>query len=301
MKNNIIAEIESLRKEKNAIILAHNYQPADIQNIADYAGDSFELARYAKNTDAEIIVFCGVYFMAESAYILSPEKTVLLPDIHAGCGLADMVDESSLQEFKKKHSAPVVTYINSPAAAKAVSDFACTSANCLRIVEKIDSDTVIVGPDKNLAGFIQKNTRKTIIAWPGYCYVHNDLSKKDVQAVKQSYPHAPVLAHPECTGEVLEISDHVFSTSGMIEFARNYSGTELIICTEKGILTPLKKANERINYIFPGQGLICSSMKLITLKKLRDSLKYDRYRVTVPEDIRKKALISLERMLEYGK
>ncbi len=301
MIREISKEIEILKKEKNAIILAHNYQPSDIQEIADFTGDSFELAKIAKNTKADTIVFCGVSFMAESAFILNPDKTVLLPDTDAGCGLADMIDAESLKDFKEKHHAPAVTYINSSARTKAVSDITCTSSNCLKIIEKADNDTVIVSPDKNLAYYIQKNTRKKIIPWPGHCYVHNTLTQNAVLKEKEQHPDALILAHPECRKEVQDISDHIFSTSQMINFAKAYRGKELIICTERGILHPLKKINSHISYIFPDQGLLCYEMKLISLQKVRDALKYNQFIISVPEDIRKKAMRSLERMLEYGK
>ncbi len=291
-------KIKQLTKEKNAIILAHNYQPPEIQDIADLCGDSLELSIKASKTSAEIIVFCGVHFMAETAYILCPDKTVLLPAPDAGCPMADMVNPETLVQKKQVlGNIPVITYVNSSAAVKAVSDICCTSANVIKIVNNIDADEILMTPDKNLAQYAAANTNKKIHLWDGHCPFHNTLTAQDVQNAKQDHPKALFIAHPECPPEVLALADSIQSTSGMIKFAGNSTHSSFILGTEIGLLYPISNACPDKTFYAASEKMYCPDMKKITLEKIADSLENLTGQVTVPEDIRQKALGAVQKMV----
>lgn len=291
-------KIRQLAKEKNAIILAHNYQPPEIQDIADLCGDSLELSIKAAKTDAQIIVFCGVHFMAETAYILCPDKTILLPAPDAGCPMADMVDPKALVQKKRElGNIPVITYVNSSAAVKAVSDICCTSANVIKIVNNMNAEEVLMTPDKNLAQYAAANTSKKIHLWDGYCPFHNTLTAQDVNKARKDHPEALFIAHPECPPEVLALADSIQSTSGMIQFAGESKHTSFILGTENGLLYPISKAHPDKTFYAASEKMLCPDMKKITLENLADSLENLTGQVTVPEDIRKKALGAVEKMI----
>jgi quinolinate synthase len=300
-KEELIEKIKELKKEREAIILAHNYQIPDVQDIADFVGDSFGLSQKAAETDAEVIVFCGVKFMAESAKILSPEKIVLLPEKLAGCPMANMADVDSLKEMKKKYpEATVVTYVNSTAAVKAESDICCTSSNALKIVERVANDQIIFVPDKNLGRYVAERTSKEVIVWDGYCATHYRVRTEEVLKVKKAHPDAPILVHPECSEGVVKLADFVGSTAEILAFARNSKSDTLIIGTEEGILHRLKKDNPEKKFFILSPQLICPNMKKTNLEKVYHSLKNLETIIEVPEDIRKKAFQALNRMLELG-
>ena len=292
-------KIRQLAKEKNAIILAHNYQPPEIQDIADLCGDSLELSIKASKTQADIIVFCGVHFMAETAYILSPEKTVLLPGGDAGCPMADMVEPAALTKRKEDlGNIPVITYVNSSAAVKAVSDICCTSANVIKIANSIDGDEILMTPDKNLAQYAAANTSKKIYLWDGYCPFHNLLTVQDVNKAKKNYPGACFIAHPECPPEILEIADSIQSTSGMIKFAGQSDHDSFIIGTETGLLYPISKAYPDKKFYPASKKMYCTDMKKINLDNLYNSLANLTGQIKVPEDIRKNALGAVQKMID---
>lgn len=291
--------IQRLAREKNAVILAHNYVPEEIQEVADLCGDSLELSIRAAKTDAEIIVFCGVRFMAETAAILSPEKTVLLPAEDAGCPMADMITPESLKQKKKElPGVPVVTYVNSTAAVKALSDICCTSANALRVVESLREKEVLMAPDKNLARYVAANCAKTIHFWDGCCPYHDLLTADAVKRARDEHPEAFLIAHPECPPEILLLADAVSSTSGMIRIAKETSAKEFIIATETGLLPVLEKACPDKKFYPASKDLFCPDMKKITLETLLRSLEKEEHKVTVPEAIRIPALAAVQRMLD---
>jgi quinolinate synthase len=318
-------EILGLKEQRRAIILAHNYQRDEVQEIADFTGDSLELSRTASTRQCEVIVFCGVNFMAESASILSPEKTVLLPEPGANCPMADMIavdaprrlwktfpgyeeqpalvfpKEFTLRDMKARYpGAPVVAYVNTTAAVKAESDVCCTSANVVAVVESLPEDRVICIPDKNLSMWAQKNTRKTIIAWDGFCHVHDRVTAKDVMKARQEHPGALLMAHPECRPEVLELADHVTSTSGMLRFARSSDHREFIVGTEVGLMYRLRKENPgKVFHALRGD-MICPNMKKTTLKSVLRALRETTHVIKVPEGIRVPAKRALDRMLELS-
>lgn len=303
----IIKEIKDLADKKNAIILAHNYQPGEIQDVAHFSGDSLELSRIAagqsKNGpgDHDIIVFCGVHFMAEAAYILSPEKKVLLPVLDAGCPMADMAAPENLQKMKDKHpDAKVVTYINSTAAVKALSDVICTSSNAIDIVQKIDADKIIFVPDKNLGSYVQRFTDKELILWDGYCPTHNMFIKDHLLEMKEKYPHAVLMVHPECSPEIIDIADEVFSTGKMVSFVKNTKAKQILVGTEVGMIHRLKKEAPDIEYILAHEKFICQDMKKIGLKNLLDSLKNEEHSIKVNDEVRIKAQNALDMMLELS-
>ena len=298
-KEEILKEIEELKVRRNAIILAHNYQVGEIQDIADFVGDSLELSRKAAATDAETIVFCGVLFMAETASILSPEKNVLLPDLRAGCPLADMISPEALKMLREDHpQAVVVTYVNSSAEVKAESDICCTSANAVRVVNSLPQEKVIFVPDRNLCHWVGRSTNKELICWEGFCPTHEVLRKEDVLNVKRAHPEAKFVAHPECLEEVLDLADEVTSTSGILNFARETSATELIIGTEIGMLHRLRKENPDKRFYPASEKMVCPNMKYHTLEKVRHSLKEMNYLIKVPEETRVKAYQGIKKMLD---
>jgi len=297
---NLVEEINALKKERNAVILSHFYQRGEVQDIADFVGDSLELSRRAAKTDADVIVFCGVHFMAETAYILSPNKKVLLPEKNAGCPMADMVTKEELIKLKEQHpDAVVVSYVNTSADVKAESDICCTSANAVRVIESIPQDKeIIFVPDKNLGDYVMKKTGRRMIIWQGYCNTHEKLTLEEVKKAKEEHPEALILAHPECRPEVLEMADGIFSTSGMVKFARESKNKEFIICTEMGLLHQLNKQCPDKTFYLPSDKLICPNMKATTLEKVLKSLKTMEPEVKVPEDTRVKAYTALDRMLK---
>jgi quinolinate synthase len=293
------AQIRRLLKERNAVMLAHNYQRDEIQQMADYSGDSLELSRKAAATDADVIVFCGVHFMAETAAILSPQKTVLLPNIEAGCPMADMITVEKLRKKKEElgPDVPVVTYVNSTADVKAESDICCTSANALRVVESLDAGRVLMTPDMNLAKWVQRHTKKKIEFWKGFCPTHHLLKPERVAELKVTYPDAKVAAHPECAPEILDLADHVCSTSGMYAYAKKESAMRFIICTESGILYRLRKENPEKEFILATDDMVCPNMKVTTLDDVLESLAEMKNIITVPEDIRVRAKLAVDKML----
>jgi quinolinate synthase len=290
--------IKELVRERNALLMAHNYQRDEIQEIADITGDSLALSMAAAATDKDVIVFCGVHFMAESAAILAPEKTVLLPREDAGCPMADMVDAEGLRAMKARYpDATVVTYVNSTAAVKAESDICCTSSNAVNVVRSLDAEEVLLVPDRNLARYIAGQVDKICHIWEGYCPTHDRVKVEEIKRAKAEHPDAPFMAHPECAPEILELADHICSTSGMYEFAANSAAQTFIVGTEQGILYRLKKENPEKTFILPSRGLICPNMKLTSLEDVLHCLETMSPRITVPEAIRAKARLTLERML----
>lgn len=296
----LIAQILSLKKQKNAIILSHNYQLGEVQDIADFVGDSLELSQQAAKTAADVIVFCGVHFMAETAYILSPQKTVLLPDLQAGCPLANMITPQALRDAKKEHpNAVVICYVNSSAAVKAESDICCTSANALRLVEKVPPDReILFVPDQYLGGYVASKTGRKMILWPGYCPTHARILARDIVRLRTEYPKAKVLVHPECRTETQAVADAVLSTGGMIRYVRENDATDFIIGTEIGILHRLRKENPAKRFIPVSEQAVCPRMKLITLETILWSLERMEHKITVPESIRLKAKQAVDRMVE---
>jgi quinolinate synthase len=299
MAQNIVERILKLKKGKNAIILSHNYQRGEVQDIADFVGDSLELSQKAAKTNADVIVFCGVHFMAETASILNPDKTVLLPDADAGCPMANMINGNQLRQ--KKQELPgytVVTYINSTAAVKAESDYCCTSANGVKVVNAIKNDKIFFVPDQYLGDFISKKTGKKMELWPGYCPTHVKIMPEDIEKQKKEHPEAKVVVHPECRPDVIALADEALSTSGMIRYAALPDVNELIVGTEIELLHRLKKENPNKQFYPVSNHAICPNMKKITLEKILESLEAMTPVVKVPEEIRVKAKVPVERMLE---
>ena len=292
-------QIRELAKEKNAVILAHNYQVGPVQDLADLTGDSLELSIRASRTDADLVVFCGVHFMAESASILSPHKRVLLPRLDAGCPMADMIDADQLREFKAAHpGALVVTYVNSTAEVKAESDICCTSANAVRVVESLAGDRVLFTPDRNLGRWVQRHTRKEVIVWDGYCPTHDFVTAREIQRTKEKHPGARIVVHPECTPEVIDLADAVRSTSGMIAYVAETDASTIIVGTEVGLIHRLKKERPDVKFVSPSKKMICPNMKKIGLEHVRRSLLApEDFEVKVPEEVRLPAVRALERMI----
>ena len=295
----MIEKIKALAQKRNAIILAHNYQPPEIQAIADLCGDSLELSRKAAQTGAEIIVFCGVHFMAETASILSPDKKVLLPRMDAGCLMADMITADALQaKIAALPPMPVVTYVNSTADVKALSTVCCTSANVVQVVNSLAADEMLLTPDRNLAKYAASKTGKKIHIWEGYCPTHEWLKPEDVEKARAAHPYAVFLAHPECRPEVVQMADVVASTSGMLRYVAQAKEKEFIIGTEMGILHPLQKAApDKICYPASSQ-MVCRNMKKITLEDVLESLEKLSGEVKVPEAIRIPALKAVQAMID---
>jgi len=297
---NILEEINELKKEKKAIILVHNYQRPEIQDIADFLGDSLGLAKQAAETKARIIVFCGVRFMAETAKILSPGKMVLLPKKEAGCQMADMITAEDLRRLKKNHpDAKVVSYVNTNADVKAESDVCCTSANAVKVVKNISAKRIIFTPDKNLAAYCQRFVDKEIIPWNGYCYVHEKIREEEVRLAKEKLPDALLLVHPECNPSVIDLADEVLSTSGMVSFAKKSDKKRFLIGTEEGLIYRLKKENPEKEFYAAGTAKMCRNMKLTTLNDVYLSLKEERYAIELPEGIIKSAQKALMVMMKY--
>ena len=297
---NIVEEITKLKKEKNAIILVHNYQRPEIQNIADFLGDSLGLAEQAAKTKAKVIVFCGVRFMAETAKILSPKKTVIIPRIDAGCPMADMITAEDLRRLKRNYpDAKVVSYVNTNADVKAESDICCTSANAVKVVKNISAKRIIFTPDKNLAAYCQRFVDKEIIPWNGYCYVHEKIREEEVRLAKEKLPDALLLIHPECNPSVIDLADEVLSTSGMVSFAKKSDKKRFLIGTEEGLIYRLKKENPGKEFYTAGTAKMCRNMKLTTLNDVYLSLKEERYAIELPEGIIKSAQKALTAMMKY--
>ena len=302
VQREIVEEIKHLKKQKNAVFLVHNYQHPEVQDLADFIGDSLELSQTAAKTDAEVIVFCGVHFMAETAYLVNPEKTVLLPEVEAGCPMADMITVEKLVARKKEiPGAMVVCYVNSSAAIKAESDICCTSANAVRVVQSLPTDREILFiPDQYLGQWVGQKTGREMHLWPGFCPTHMKILGKKIMEEKKKHPGALALVHPECRDDAKEAADEVLSTGGMIRYVRESSGKEFVIGTETGILHRLKKENPGKNFIPANSKAVCPNMKKITLEKVLRALQEMQYVITVSPSIRDKALSSVNRMLALG-
>jgi len=294
-------KISALKKRRNAVILAHNYQLGEVQDIADFVGDSLDLSQRAAKTDAGVIVFCGVRFMAETASILCPEKVVLLPDVSAGCLLADTITAEQLRAKKKQHpQAVVICYVNSPAEVKAESDVCCTSANAVEVVESLDAREILFVPEQYLGHYVSTRTGKKMILWPGFCPTHVRIKPERIKELKREYPQAKVVVHPECTPEVIALADAVLGTGGMCRYAQRDEVREMIVGTELGILHRLRKENPDKRFIPVSEQAICPDMKLITLEKVLSSLEEMSPEVKVPEEIRLRAKAAVDRMLNIS-
>ncbi|MBM3120399.1 MAG: quinolinate synthase NadA [Chloroflexi bacterium] len=298
----LVEKILGLKEKRNAVILVHNYQLGEVQDIADFVGDSLDLSQRAAKTDASVIVFCGVHFMAETASILCPDKTVLLPDMHAGCPMANMITAPQLRARKKEHpKATVVCYINSSAAVKAESDVCCTSANAVGVIESLAADEILFVPDQYLGHYVSSKTSKKMILWPGFCPTHARILPEHIIKLKHEYPEAKVVVHPECKPGVIALADEVLSTSGMIKFAGREDVRQIIVGTEIGIIYRLRKENPGKHFIPVSEQAVCPNMKLITLEKVLWSLEEMAPVVKVPERIRLKAKKAVDRMLAVGR
>jgi quinolinate synthase len=304
MKNNdaeLVERISALKKERNAVILVHNYQLGEVQDIADFVGDSLELSQNAAKTGADVIVFCGVHFMAETASIICPDKVVLLPDIAAGCPMANMITAESLRAKKKEHpQAVVVCYINSSAEVKAESDICCTSANAVEVVESLNAREILFIPDQYLGHYVSARTGKKMILWPGFCPTHVRIKPERIKELRQEYPQAKVVVHPECIPEVIALADEVASTSGMCRYARRDDVREMVVGTEVGLIHRLRKENPCKRFIPVSEQAICPNMKLITLEKVLWSLKEMGPEVKVPDGIRLRVRAAVDKMLEIA-
>ncbi len=301
--NAIITEINKLKKEKNAVILAHCYQNIEIDEVADYVGDSLYLSQMAAKTDAEIIVFAGVYFMAQTAKILNPKKKVLLPRLESGCLMADMINLKQLREFKLKYPGiPTVCYINSTAEVKTECDICCTSSNALKIVKSLNAPKVLFLPDTYLGKWVESQLETTeVITYPGYCPTHLRIKPQDISDAKKKYPEAKVLAHPECHKEVAILADYVGSTTGIIKYAAESPAKQFIIATEKGVVDRLKRDYPQKEFILIKDNIICPNMKWHTLDDIYNALKNEQHEINVAGDVAQKALRCIDRMLEVSK
>jgi len=297
--SDLVEKILDFKKKRDAVILAHNYQLGEVQDIADFVGDSLELSQNAAKTDARVIVFCGVHFMAETASILCPDKVVLLPDMNAGCPMADMITAERLLAKKREHpQATVVCYVNSSAEVKAESDICCTSANAAKVVQSLDAQQILFIPDQYLGHYVSAKTGKRMILWPGFCPTHVRIKPERIRELKREYPQAKVVVHPECTPEVIALADEVLSTSGMCRYARRDDVREMVVGTELGIIYRLKKENPEKRFIPVSEQAICPNMKLITLEKVLWSLEEMRPEVRVPEGVRLRAKAAVDKMLK---
>ena len=302
MSDPIIEKISELKKKNNAVILAHNYQRGEIQDVADFVGDSLGLSQQAAKTDADLIVFCGVHFMAETAALLSPDKTVIMPDEHAGCPMASMITARELREKKKLYpNAKVVCYVNTTAAVKAESDICCTSSNAVKIVSSIPEDEeIIFVPDKSLGAYVSSCLDREMMYWDGYCPTHHRILAEQIVKMKSEYPAAEVVVHPECTPDVLALADHVASTTGILNYTKSSNSKEFVIGTEIGILHRMKKENPDKTFMPVTPLSDCPNMKLNTLEKLLWSLEDIQFVVTVPEEIAVEARKAIQRMLDLS-
>ncbi|MBD7970906.1 quinolinate synthase NadA [Paenibacillus gallinarum] len=299
MNRELKERLKVLKKERNAIILAHYYQRDEIQEVADFRGDSFLLAQKAAETDAEVIVFCGVHFMGESAKILAPNKKVIIPDERAGCPMADMVNVEGLRKLKEQHpNAKVVTYINSSAEIKAETDICCTSANAVKVIQSLDAEEIIWVPDKNLGHYVQQHTDKKMIIWEGYCNTHDMLTIKDVVEIRAKYPDAEFVVHPECRPEVVEMGDFVGSTTAILEYCKKSDRKQFIVGTEDGTGYQLRVDSPDKTFHFATKFLVCPNMKVNNLKKLVKALETMKPEIYVPPAVADRARLSLERMLQ---
>ncbi len=298
----LVTRIDALRRERRAVILAHNYQLGEVQDVADFTGDSLDLSRKAAATDARVIVFCGVHFMAETAKILSPAKTVLLPDPESGCPMADMIDGAALRRMKAEHpGAAAVCYVNTTAEVKAECDVCCTSANAEKVVATVPPDReVLFVPDKYLGGHVMRRSGRAMILWPGFCPTHARILPEHVERRKRENPGAVVLAHPECRAEVTALADQVLSTGGMIRFVRESPATTFVVATEVGILHRLQRENPGKTFVPVTEQAICPNMKRITLDKVLWALERMETRIEVPDDVRVRAEAALRRMLDVA-
>ncbi len=298
----LTSKILNLKKTRDAVILAHNYQLGEVQDIADFVGDSLELSQNAAKTNAEVIVFCGVHFMAETASILCPDKIVLLPDIHAGCPMADMITAEGLRQRKRElPGATVVCYINSSAEVKAESDVCCTSANAVKVIESLNAEEILFVPDQYLGHYISTKTDKKMIFWPGFCPTHIRIQPQYITDLRQEYPQAKVVVHPECRPEVIALADKVLSTGGMCRYARQEDITQMIVGTEVGIIHRLRKENPGKKFIPASEQAVCPMMKLIALENILWSLEEMAPEVKVAEEIRLKAKAAVDKMLAIGR
>ena len=302
MSDPIIEKISELKKKNNAVILAHNYQRGEIQDVADFVGDSLGLSQQAAKTDADLIVFCGVHFMAETAALLSPDKTVIMPDEHAGCPMASMITARELREKKKLYpNAKVVCYVNTTAAVKAESDICCTSSNAVKIVSSIPEDEeIIFVPDKSLGAYVSSCLDREMMYWEGYCPTHHRILAEQIVNMKSEHPAAEVVVHPECTPDVLALADHVASTTGILNYTKSSNSKEFVIGTEIGILHRMKKENPDKTFMPVTPLSDCPNMKLNTLEKLLWSLEDIQFVVTVPEEIAVEARKAIQRMLDLS-
>ena len=293
-------KIEELKRQKNAVILVHNYQIPEVQDIADFLGDSLGLSQQASQTDAEVIVFCGVHFMAETAKILSPNKKVLIPEVNAGCPMADMITAEQLRKLKAQHpQAVVVAYVNTTAEVKAEVDVCCTSANAVKVINSIPKEKeIIFVPDKYLAHYVSTQTGRKLFPWEGYCPVHVKILPEHIMEQKKQHPQAEVVVHPECTSEVIKLADRVLSTSGMCKYAKESKTAEMIVGTETGILHRLRKENPQKTFYPATELAVCPNMKLTTLEKVLWALEESKHEITIPEDIRVRAKQTVERMIQ---
>jgi quinolinate synthase len=291
--------IHDLKSARQAVIVAHNYQWPEVQDIADFVGDSLELARKTASLDNPIIVFCGVHFMAESTAILNPSRQVLLAEVTAGCPMADMIDVDSLRQWKERYpGAAVVTYINSSAAVKAESDICCTSANAARVVEAVDAKQILFVPDRNLGMWVAAQTKKEIIVYPGFCITHFRVKPEHIQSARFAHPNAIVIVHPECRPEVTSLADVVLSTSQMLRYIQSSLANEFIIGTEEGLIHRMRQQNPTKAFYSASNALVCPNMKKTTLESVVSALEMGRYRVTVDPEIAARAKRALDRMLE---
>jgi quinolinate synthase len=294
----LAARIARLKQERRAMVLAHNYQLGEVQDIADFVGDSLELSQRAVDVDADVIVFCGVTFMAETAKIVNPTRTVLIPDPLAGCPMCEMAPAAAVRRRKAElPGVPVVAYINTTAAVKAEVDICCTSANAVQVVESLSAERLLFVPDKNLGHWVQRHTDKEIILWDGYCPTHQRITVQDVQRLKEEHPRAAVMVHPECTPDVVDVADHVLSTGQMIRWARESDADEIIVGTEVGLIHRLKGESPGKRFYPIGKLTTCPNMKRITLEKVAWALEDMQYEVSVPEEVAAGARRSIERML----
>jgi len=308
---NLVEEIKKMKKEKNAVILGHFYIEGELQDISDFVGDSLALAQQAAKTNADIILFLGVHFMAETAKILSPDKKVILPDLNAGCSLADSAPADEFEAFVKAHpDHTVISYVNTTAAVKAVTDIVCTSSNAVQIVDSLPKDTkIIFGPDKNLGSYIKSLTNREMLLWDGACHVHQQFDVEEIVKLKKQYPNAKVVAHPECNDTVLILADYIGSTSGILKFTQSDDAQEYIVATESGILHQMKKAKPEKSFIpAPPEAIDgiscacndCKFMKMNTIEKVYWTLKYELPEIKLDEELRKKAYLPIKRMLDIS-